>query len=225
MINKLTQEQLEKLPLYVKKWTAIGLSTEPFTPDEAEKIVWSYQSDILDQDKTPVLIFSNPNGAWNWIRDQLGLSWSKVGFQAASKVFSKVQSNIEGPLWREIVTQIDTPVINQVESEIVDPVHQQIWYPVAKPLEKLLEEQIKEFVWPFQDGSFHAGHFGFYDFFIQEGLVEINKELKAKFDIWAKTSKLGLIYPLRDFCIVTQKPTKIETSLDGLKVQFKGYPN
>jgi hypothetical protein len=69
--------------------------------------------------------------------------------------------------------------------------------------------ELEPFVMPHLTGSFDASVFSFYDFFRNE--VEIDfKEYTEKYDIWQSTSKLGLIYPLDEVAIVSQKPTLIK---------------
>lgn len=64
MINELTQEQKDKMPEYVNKWTAIGIDTNRLDYDTTVDIVHSFQETILKQEKTPVIIFDNPIEAW-----------------------------------------------------------------------------------------------------------------------------------------------------------------
>ena len=67
-------------------------------------------------------------------------------------------------------------------------------------------------VYPYQDGSFSSALFSFYDFFINEIKIDISEDLKEKFEIWKRTSDLGLLYPLKNVCIVSEKPTCILTN-------------
>lgn len=88
----------------------------------------------------------------------------------------------------------------------------------------------ESFVFPYQDGSFFSHVFSFYDFFLSENLVKIDEELQRKFNVWSDTAKLGLIYPLDDICVVTDKPFKIATNSqgrlhceDGMALQYDGW--
>ena len=88
----------------------------------------------------------------------------------------------------------------------------------------------ESFVFPYQDGSFFAHVFSFYDFFLSENIVNIDEDLQKKFKVWSDTAKLGLIYPLDDICVVTDKPIKIATNSqsrlhceDGMALQYDGW--
>ncbi|NJO61917.1 MAG: hypothetical protein HC836_27855 [Richelia sp. RM2_1_2] len=77
------------------------------------------------------------------------------------------------------------------------------------------EEQKKSFIWSYQEGSFNAPLFSFSDFFVDQGIVKLDKDLEEKFKICADTCELGLIYPLEDVCVVIKKPTKILLNENG----------
>lgn len=64
MITELTKEQKDKMPLYAEKWIKIGTNTDRLDYDNTVDIVHDVQQHILNQDKTPVIIFDNPLEAW-----------------------------------------------------------------------------------------------------------------------------------------------------------------
>jgi hypothetical protein len=93
-----------------------------------------------------------------------------------------------------------------------------------------LPEGDRDFIYPFQDGSFFSYMFSYYDFFVAEKLVPVDAELKQKLDAWFATSKLGLIYPLDDVCVVSQKPNQIHVDErgrlhceNGPAIEYPGY--
>ena len=70
-------------------------------------------------------------------------------------------------------------------------------------------------VFPYQDGSFFASVFSFYDYMFNEFDIEIDQELRKLYNMWEETSKIGLIYPLENVCIISQKPTVIKLNSDN----------
>ena len=64
MIEKLTPEQEALMPQYVEKWVNRGLSTERFDVEFATPIVNAFQTEILQREKTPVVVVDNPLEAW-----------------------------------------------------------------------------------------------------------------------------------------------------------------
>jgi hypothetical protein len=65
-------------------------------------------------------------------------------------------------------------------------------------------------VFPYQEGSFFVSVFSFYDFMFNELKIEIPNDLRNLYDMWEETTKLGLIYPLENVCIVSEKPSVIK---------------
>jgi hypothetical protein len=65
---------------------------------------------------------------------------------------------------------------------------------------------------PYQTGSFFASLFSFYNYFIEQfgyDALNIAPDLAHKYEVWQKTSELGMIYPIDQCVIVSQKPTVI----------------
>lgn len=168
-IDKLTDEQIAKFPVYVDKWVSVGLNTDRFTQEEAEAIIWPFQEKILGTERTPVVLVDNPIDAWK-----------KVCYHVCSGDDAK--------------------------------------------------ELMKKYIWPHLNGSFSVSVFSYYDFLIQEGIVELEPELLEKFNIWMATTKLGLIYPLKDLCVVCQKPKGIYRNEagqlhrdGGMALEYEGW--
>jgi hypothetical protein len=85
-------------------------------------------------------------------------------------------------------------------------------------------------VYPYQDGSFFASVLSFYDYMFNELKIELEPDLRKKYDIWERTSELGMIYPLENVCFVSQKPTVIKLNEEkqlhcdgGPAFEYAGY--
>jgi hypothetical protein len=65
MQKELTTGQEAQIPAYVSKWEKIGHSTEKFTQERAENIIWPLQERVLEQKRTPVIVVDNPKEAYN----------------------------------------------------------------------------------------------------------------------------------------------------------------
>ncbi len=64
MITELTQEQKEQMAVYSDKWIKIGLSTDRFTKDEAQKCADYLYEKVLKKKKVPVIVADSPLSAW-----------------------------------------------------------------------------------------------------------------------------------------------------------------
>lgn len=93
-----------------------------------------------------------------------------------------------------------------------------IEYGVAK--ENLMEEMNKVFdkkstykmskpFLPYQTNTYFCSTFGFYDYMFNCLGVKLTPELKAKYEVWEKTSEINAIYPLKTISIVSQHPTAV----------------
>ena len=63
-IEKLTQEQIKLLEVYRDKWIKIGLSTDRFTKEDAQKYSDYLYEKILKKKKVPIIIAESPLSAW-----------------------------------------------------------------------------------------------------------------------------------------------------------------
>jgi hypothetical protein len=137
-------------------------------------------------------------GKLEYYRDK----WIKIGLSTES--FSSEEAT-------EIINHFQVDILKRKKTEVVildNPI--ETWYACCNGDKNI------DFVYPYQDGSFYASVFSYYDFFLSEDIVKIGADLKRKFNIWKATSKLGLIYPLEDICYVCKKPTQIRKQENGL---------
>lgn len=89
--------------------------------------------------------------------------------------------------------------------------------------------KLEAFSMPYLAGSFDAAMFSFYDYFQQEVGIDY-KEATDKYRIWQNTSKLGLIFPMENVVIVSQKPRTIKLNEQGQAhcdggpaIEYSGY--
>ena len=63
------------------------------------------------------------------------------------------------------------------------------------------------FVWPYLAGSFDSYFFAYYDYFFD--VLHIENPVKASYTLYKESLSYGLLFPLDDFCVGTEKPTSI----------------
>jgi len=145
-----------------------------------------------------------------WIK--IGLSTKQVGVVETKKIINDLYSTI---------------LIQPLPKKIYiakGPLH--AWAMVMriknhKSPENLTAQQIKlwstkeQIIWPYLDGSFFSSPIAFYDFFQTECKINFGNELSKRFTIWKNTTKLGLIYPFDDVCVVSTKPKEIFLNSSG----------
>ena len=114
-IDKLTDAQIAKFPEYVKRWTDIGLSTEPADRPRAEAaftamyaqaglprphMVWC--GSPLSQSLTRAVLIANPSvGASVW--DSVGASvWDRVWDSVWASVWASVRASVWASVWASV---------------------------------------------------------------------------------------------------------------------------
>jgi hypothetical protein len=63
------------------------------------------------------------------------------------------------------------------------------------------------FISPYFYGQFDSGYFSFYNFIFE--VLKIVNPVSNLFNSYIKTTECGLIYPCDDFCVISNKPSKI----------------
>jgi len=76
-----------------------------------------------------------------------------------------------------------------------------------------------DFVYPYLNGHFMSSYFSFYDF--MENVLGIKFTCKDKYDWFVSTSQTGIIYPLEQICIISDRPSEINMK-DGRLHNEKG---
>ena len=132
------------------------------------------------------------------IRDE----WIKIGLSTEPFTQAEAEAIIHD-LQENILEVAKTPVEVYPDIKLA-------W----EAVEKAYGEKMP-FVYPALTGSFSAHTFSFYEFFLRQKLVEFPPEMQKKYEAWRATTKLGLIYPIDNVCIVVQKPAHIHVNDKG----------
>jgi len=168
---------------------------------------------------TPAQSAAIPTYVDKWIKK--GIDTARLDYDRTVDIIHKVQVNL--------LKRKETPVVivdNPIEAwvacnlfnngmEIKDLVIQS---------KKLIAEgnkdgvKIETYSSPYLCGSFDAPIFAFYDFFHNEVGIDFGA-VTENYKIWSSTHELGLIFPLNEICIVSQKPTAVH--LNEAKVAHK----
>jgi hypothetical protein len=134
--------------------------------------------------------------------------WSQVGSQVESQVRSQVESQVWSQVGSQVWSQVRSQVGSQVWSQVESQVESQVWSQVWSQVRSQVESQVKDIVWPYLNGNLWAGYFSFYDFCNK--VLGIKFQVQDKWDLLLKTSDVSLIYPFKDFIVVSEKPTNIK---------------
>ena len=218
MITKLTKEQINKFPFYRDKWLKIGLDTTPFTLEEARPLVYGGYDILKEKHPEFIIIMSNPLTTWlavyllnkeQQVRQQVE---QRVGQQVRQQVGQRVEQQIWQQIWQQVGQQVEQQVVQQVRRQVEQQVGQQVEQQVRQQVGQQVRQRVGRFVWPWYDGNFMSSYDSFYDFIFSE-LIECDCKPWPKY---RDTSRLSLMYPLGNFCILCQKPKQINIRNDVL---------
>ena len=138
----------------------------------------------------------------------------QVSAQVRAQVLDQVSAQVSAQVRAQVLDQVSAQVLDQVRAQVSDQVSAQVRAQVRAQVSAQVRAQVSDLtglswyhVWPWMEGHMEAGWLSFYEFFEKEcGISYKNKFLM---DIYKETAKLGPIYPIENFCIVSAKPKHI----------------
>lgn len=215
MIATLSLDQEKMLDVYAKKYIDIGLKTDRFSEEYATSIIHAFQEKVLECKKTPVIVFDNPMECMLAIHFVCIIEDANFD-EITVKVGDKVEGNVRVKVWDKVMDKVWVKVMDKVEAKVRDNVMDKVGDKVRAKVEAKVRAM--NGIYPYQDGSFSANVFAFYDYMIEILKIDLSE---FPYQEWRDTVNLGLIYPLDNVCIVCQKPTHIRTNEKGLHADMK----
>lgn len=195
MIENLTPEQEARLPEYVERYTALGLTTKKINLLEATKIANEIKKNILDQNECPAVLLPDPYTAW--------LAVSLFSYESED-----VARNNTGEY--DAVNLKDIDFVLLCLEEQLGP-NSPLYKVALNNKFAALNDGVPNFVWPEIDGNFYAGFFSFYDYMEKELKIEMPQE----YHVFRKSLDIALMYPLDNITILCDRPREIHTNNDG----------
>ncbi len=111
---------------------------------------------------------------------------------------------------------VENSVDNSVRDSVVDSVGNSVWNSVVDSVRvavrEAVENSVDNSVWPWLDGHWMSYFFSYYDFFFD--VVGITNPVPEAYSALHETSKMDVIYPFDDVCIVSMNPT-VHVNGDG----------
>jgi len=235
-IKKLSDYQIKQIPKYVDKWVKIGLETKTVNIKECRKTCYELYEKILKRKKVPVVVLRSPLEAWigtclmsqSQIRAQF---WNQVVAQVGDQVKDQIRDQVRDQVWDQVEDQVwvqvgaqvrdqvKAQVVAQVVAQVGDQIRAQVEDQVEDQVGAQVESQIENFTWPYLSGNFDSFLFSFYSFFKNELKI---KKYTNLYDLWEATSNMGIIYPLDNICIVSDRAEKY--SIKNHRLHCDGGP-
>jgi hypothetical protein len=164
-IESLTDEQKSKFQFYIKKWTDIGLSTEPSNRKEAEKgIVQAYKSVGLKKPKIVWTTSPLASGLTRHFVQKIKDKKIDIGDSVGDSVWASVRASVGDSVRASVGDSVWDSVRASVRDSVRDSVRASVW----------------DSVWASGYGQHDANWIGFYDYFRNEcGLNEETENLQG----------------------------------------------
>ena len=187
-ISKLTTAQTKKMAEYVKIWTEKGLTTNQKSHYDAVRDFTAFQKHVLKMENpAPVVLLNSPNECWMAIMIASTLSGCDV-----NQVLSQVQSQVLSQVSSQIESQVRSQVLSQVRSQVGS----------------------QKIIYPYFDCQYWAGWFSYYEFARNELAISFTNSIE--YESFLNCHSYGMVWPLKNLCVVCQPPTVINKNSRGL---------
>ena len=199
MITELTQELLTAIPAHVAKWVDLGLHPDQITKEAAQKIIDGIYKHVLKKPSVPVVLCPSPRKAWHAV-----CCYKAVRNSVGNSVVDSVRVAVREAVENSVVDSVWEAVRNSVRESVRDS--------VGVAVMEAVENSVRNSVWPWLDGHWMSYFFSYYDFFFD--VVGITNPVPEAYSALHETSKMDVIYPFDDVCIVSMNPT-VHVNGDG----------
>ena len=211
-IEKLTPEQKSLIPIYREKWQKIALSTQPINRQKAaEGIQLAY---TLMGDPNPKIIFyDSPHAAFEILLQKVWQRWESKDDYGHRHIFKDMWE----PLRKELEMQVSDKLCTEIDGQIGEGSLQpnQLWSHILySQIEEEWQDIISEVsvkllcIWSYPiPTELWSSYVCWIDFCISVLNCNYN------WDNWRVLESIvkycGWIYPLRNICIVCDRPRKL----------------
>jgi len=247
-IEKLTDSQVAKFPIYVDKWKRIGLSTERADRKEAEKWVAEvYKMGGLEPPKlilwaqSPIsgaiiaTIFKNASRSQNIfnmasVEDSVMVRvWDSVWNSVGNSVWDSVWASVRDSVWDSVGDSVGDSVWDSVWASVRDSVGNSVgnsvWASVrasvGDSVRNSVRDSVRDSVREMEHGNHYAGALAFYDFFLTECQLDCCEKL---IPISRLVENCGWFAPYKNVCILQEKPVEIHQINDHKTLHRDGGP-
>ena len=203
MITTLTKQQKDQFPIYIKKWTDIGLCTEPANRIEAEKgIIRAYHIAGLD---APKIV---------WCGSPLVVV--KVIVQKLNKGFVNelVEDSVRNSVGKSVGESVWGSVLNSAGESVWYSVGESVWYSVEESVRNSVDS-VGESVWEsvlnsvgdsvgnIVFGQHDASWLSFYDYFRE--VCGLKKETEKLLGLIQIAQNAGWYIPYKNVCFISER--------------------
>jgi len=105
----------------------------------------------------------------------------------------------------------ETTLPSKLNDQIFNKISKQIFEQTNIQVKNQINDQIKNLIWPYLDGHYWASYISWIKFYEFIGIT-----FTTDYSIIEESLQFGNIYPLNNFCVISEKPTEIHKNQFGL---------
>ena len=191
-IAALTPEQIAKFPEYVKKWTDIGLSTQPADRPRAKAAIEKmYQT---AGKKAPQIV---------WCGSPLSQALTRAVIKDHSvgeSVWDSVVKSVGDSVWASVWASVSA----SVRASVGESVRDNVWESVSASV----QTSVGDSPWDSVYGAHDAHWLAFYKFFCDE--CGLSAETEKLGGLWELAQSAGWALPHENICWVSERHTTLK---------------
>jgi hypothetical protein len=250
-IERLTEDQIARLPEFVDQWTKIGLCTDPADRPRAETaicemyrqggleppgaIVWCGSPAALGLTRAILdkkLINEIGDSVWARVADSV---WAGVANSVRDSVLANVDDSmgdsvlesVWDSVWASVRTNVEASVGGSVEASVRIGVLDSVQVSVSDNVWHSVWDSVVGSVWDHVSGSHDAAWLCIYRYFRDvAGLAAQTSKLSG---LWELAQSAGWALPLRNICWVSERHNVLKRDDRGRLHSLKGpacaYPD
>jgi len=231
IIEKLSKQQEKLFPKFVKKWTTIGLCTDPANRKEAELgIVAAYRAAGL---KEPKIVWCGSPMSQGLTRAILLQHGDKIKAQFRESVGESVRESVRESVWESVGESVWESVRESVGESVRESVRESVWESVWESVresvwgsvrgsvgesvwESVREsvwESVRESVWESGHGQHDANWLAFYDYCCD--VLGLKKQTEKLSGLWLIAKNANWFLPHEKICWVCERPNLLNRDERG----------
>ena len=196
-IEKLTQEQIDKMAEWRDKWTAIGLSTEPANRPEAERAIGMIYA--AAGKAAPRIVWCDSPFSQGLTRfNVLNMGKNKI---VRASVRDSVGDSVWDSVWDSVRDSVGASVWDSVRDSVGDSVWDSVW------------DSVGDSVWDSGYGQHDANWVAFYDYF--RDVCGLTKQTEPLEGMILLAQHAGWFLPHEKICWVSERHNILHRDMEG----------
>jgi hypothetical protein len=198
----------------------------------ASQVVSQVRSQVVNQVRSQV-VNQVEDQVWSQVLNQVESQvWSQVGNQVGDQVVSQVEdqvwsqvlNQVRSQVWSQVGNQVGDQVVSQVVSQVRSQVGNQVGDQVRIQVLNQVGDQVRiqvlnqvgnqKITYPYFDCQYWASWFSFYEFARNELAISFTNSIE--YESFLNCHSYGMVWPLKNLCVVCQPPTVINKNSRGL---------